>query len=216
MPGDAISVFLVDDHPILLSGLEGLIHAHPRLELAGSASTLEDARLKIPKLRPRVVVLDFFIGDKETIDAIPDFHEEGVTGVLTLSMSTRISLIDRALQLGARGFVGKHEAPSRIVEGIIAVAERKMFLQEGVAEEILYRRFNRDPESSRNALTPREREVFEKLGDGLTISEIASRLGVSAKTVETHKENMKRKLGTLSASELRQRAIQERDRHVTP
>lgn len=211
MSGGTISVFLIDDHPILLSGLESLVHAHPKLELAGSASTLEEARSKIPNLRPRVVVLNLFMDDKETVAVIPEFHQEGVTSVLTLSMSTRISLIDRALQLGARGFIGKREALPRLVDGIIAVAEQKMFLQEGVAEEILSHRFNCDAESGRNSLTPREREVFESLGEGLTVSEIAIRFGVSTKTVETHKENMKRKLGVLSASELRQRAIRCRD-----
>jgi DNA-binding NarL/FixJ family response regulator len=208
----SISVFLIDDHPILLTGLEALIQAHPSLVLVGSARTVEEALRRIPKLQPRVVVLDLFIGEKETVAHIPDLRTEGVTEVLTLSMSNRLSLIDQALHLGARGFVGKHEPPSRIVEGILAVAEQRMFLEEGVAVELLRRRAQRNQDAGKLALTPREREIFDKMGEGLTPSEIAKRLGVSAKTVETHKENMKRKLGNLSASELRRLAIQERDR----
>lgn len=211
----SVSVFLIDDHPILLTGLEALIQAHPALTLVGSARTVEDALRKIPKLQPRVVVLDLFIGEKETVGYIPDLREDGMTEILTLSMSNRISLIDQALYLGARGFVGKHEPPSRIVEGILAVAEQKMFLEEGIAVELLRRRAQRNQDAGKLALTPREREIFDKMGEGLTPSEIAGRLGVSAKTVETHKENMKRKLGNLSASQLRRLAIQERDR-VSP
>lgn len=207
-----ISVFLVDDHPILLTGLEALIRRNPRLSLVGSARSLEEAIPKIAALRPRVVVLDLFLGEKETIDSIPEIHRDGVTDVLSLSMSTEISRIDRALQFGARGFVGKHEPPARIIEGIQAVAERKIFLREGLAEELLRRRANRGPDSGKLSLTPREREIFEKIGDGLTPSEIAERLGVSTKTIETHKENLKRKLGHISASELRQRAIQDKSR----
>lgn len=206
-----VSVFLVDDHPILLEGLETLIRKNPRLELTGSARSLEDAIPRIAKLQPRVVVLDLFLGDKETIESIPEIHCDGITDVLTLSMSTQLSQIDRAMQFGSRGFVGKHEPPARIIEGILAVASRKIFLQEGIADEILRRRANRGPDAGKLSLTAREREVFEKIGDGLTPTEIATRLGVSTKTVETHKENLKRKLGSLSASELRQRAIQERN-----
>jgi two-component system nitrate/nitrite response regulator NarL len=210
MQAPSISVFLVDDHPILLSGLEALVKRHPRLTLVGSANRLEDALPKIQSLRPRVVVLDLYLGEKETLDSIPEIHREGVTDVLSLSMSTDLAKVDRALQLGARGFVGKHEPPMRVIDGILAVAERKIFLQEGVADELLRRRSFRGPDAGSQALTPREREIFEKIGEGLQPSEIAQKLGVSTKTVETHKENLKRKFGGISASELRQKAVQER------
>ena len=205
-----ITVFLVDDHPLLLNGLTELIRSAPQLSLVGTASGLEEAAEVINFTRPRVVVLDFFLGEVESLPLIPRIQRPGVTAVLTLSMSCRLGMIDRALRLGALGHVGKQEPPMRIVEGIMAVAEGRLFLAAGIAEDLLRWRASHEPVAGKESLTAREQEVFRLMGEGQTSSDIASQLGVSAKTIEAHKENLKRKMGARSSADLRKHAIRMR------
>lgn len=214
MPDPVISVLLVDDHPLVLAGLRDLIGRESSLVLIEPASDMVEARERFEGFCPDVVVLDIYLGKELAIDFIPELRRAGRTEVLMLSVSVDVALIDRGLRAGARGFVGKAERPHRVIEGIQAVAQGFTFLPEGMPEQILRLWRSGRPGCPCAGLTPRESEIFGKLGEGLASPEIASSLGLSIKTVEAHKENLKRKLGLPTASQLRQRAILEKDQAV--
>lgn len=191
-------VLLVDDHPLVRMGLRQLIDRETDLgvcaEAAGAAEALAAARAHDPD----VVVVDLMLADGNGLDLVKALHEElPHVAVLVLSMHDQRVYGERCLKAGAQGYLMKEEAAARVAEALRTVAAGRTFGQQASA----------GAPSPVATLSDRELAVFELVGAGLPTRAIAMRLSLSDKTVETHKANIKRKLGIGHAGELVRLAI---------
>jgi DNA-binding NarL/FixJ family response regulator len=208
---DKARVFVVDDHPVVRRGVVDLINEESDLAVCGEAGGVAEALEALKELEPDVAVVDLVLRDGSGLDLIKDIktrHPE--VAILVLSMRDPAVYAERALQGGAQGYVTKGDGTRRLVDGIRHVLEGKVYLDESMAQSILGRLAGVTPPKGRpatRALTDRELEVLRLTGQGLSIDEIAERLHRSPKTVETHRENIKLKLGLDSARDVLKYAI---------
>jgi len=199
----AIRLFLVDDHPLVRDGLRARLSAVPRLEIVGEAGNANEALAQIEGARPDLVLMDVGMKDMNGIDLAalllqrhPDLR------VLMLSMYDNPEYVQRALQVGARGYVLKDAPAAEIIAAIEAVAAGGTFLSPAVSQR-LFR--NQAPKP---LLTPRESEILTALGRGQSSKQIARELGLSVRTVEAHRQNIKRRLEIDGQAELIKYAVE--------
>jgi DNA-binding NarL/FixJ family response regulator len=201
-------VYLVEDHTVVRQGLAAMINAEPDLETCGEAASIGDALIQIAEARPDVAVIDLSLGDGSGLDLIKRLNTIlPELKVIVLSMHDEKVHAPRALIAGAQGYVMKHEATDRVLEGIRAVLRGERFVTDDVAKRV--------DEGSRGEvrlpverLSDREFQVYQLIGQGIGPGEIAKRLGLSVKTVETHREHIKGKLGLSNGRELVRHAMQ--------
>ena len=202
-------VLLADDHLMVAEALKSLLT--PEFDLVG---VVEDGRALLQaagKLHPDVIVADVSMPHLNGIDALVRLRQQGdQTPVVFLTMHRDVSFARRALDAGASGFVLKHSAPAELVTAIRAALQGKTYLTPQLAGEVLDamkqgpERAGDDPVDS---LTPRQREVLQLLAEGRSAKEIASSLGISARTVEFHKYQMMETLDLHTNAELTHFAI---------
>lgn len=199
-------VLLVDDHPVVREGLARRINCERDLTVCGEAETARDALRAIASLRPDIVVVDLSLPRGHGLELIKDLkilHPK--LRVLVFTMHDESLFAERALRAGARGYVMKQEPPNRLLAAIRTVLKGDYFLSERTSTEFLgtfLRQSARNTAASVTRLTDRELEVFELIGQGVGTREIASRLGRSVKTIETHRLRIKVKLALKSAAQL--------------
>lgn len=201
-------VLLADDHRLVAEGLKSLLA--PEFDLVG---VVEDGRALVEAartLRPDVVVADIAMPQLNGIEALVQLRQEGdrVPFVL-LTMHRDVAYARRALDAGANGFVLKHSAPAELVTAIHAALEGKTYLTPQLAGEVL-EAMKEGPERAVDpvaSLTPRQRQVLQLLAEGRSAKEIASRLAISARTVEFHKYQVMETLGLHTNAELTHFAI---------
>jgi DNA-binding NarL/FixJ family response regulator len=206
-----VSFLIVDDHPLVREGLIGLIAAQPDFEVCGEASGLAEAREVIAATRPQVAVIDLSLKDGSGLELIKELKaERPEVKVLVLSMHDESLFAERVLRAGAAGYVSKHEAPRTIIQAARTVLSGKLYISQRLTEQMVQRAVAGDdgPRSPIDRLSDREMEVFELIGQGLTVRQIAAKLQLSPKTVETHREHIKEKLGLKNATELTKHAVQ--------
>jgi DNA-binding NarL/FixJ family response regulator len=206
------TVFIVDDHPVFREGLARIINRENNLVVCGEASGAAEALRRLDRLKPDLVIVDIALEGMNGIDLarsvrtrLPDSR------VLMVSMYPESLYGERALRAGAHGYVMKRESGRTLLAAMRRVLAGKTYVSRQLNERILRHlscpgRAAPGPEVDR--LSDRERQVFELIGQGLGTRAIAERLGVSMKTVETHREHIKDKLGLGRTAELVQRAIQ--------
>lgn len=204
-------VLIVDDHPVVRQGLSLLISAQPDLELAGEADTPRDALRLFDELQPDLMILDLTLKDGHGLDVLKQLKARHPQArVLVSSIHDDDLYAERSLSAGAMGYVNKREDTGRLLDAIRQVLDGKFVLSGPVSERL--RRRDQDPattvQAPEAALTNRELEVFELLGRGLTSPEIATRLGIRQKTVETFRERIKGKLELANSNQLIQHAVQ--------
>jgi len=204
-------VLLVDDHPIVRRGLAELIAEEPDLTVCGEAADTAEALEKVEATRPHVVVIDISLKSGHGIDLIERIHarDDGIRMVVS-SVHEESLFAERALRAGAMGYVNKQEASEKVIEAIRQVLRGEVFLSTNMANRLLHtvvggEALDEDPIKT---LSNRELEVFEMIGQGLTTKQIAERLHLSPKTIETHREKIKTKLNLANSTELSHRAIQ--------
>jgi DNA-binding NarL/FixJ family response regulator len=201
---------VVDDHPLYRQGVATLIAQELRLDQAGEAGSIAEARTLLEQTRPRIAIVDISLQGQSGLELVrtikSDFPE---TSVLVVSMHEENLYGERALKAGARGYVMKHENPSalleavrEVLEGRIAVSEE---LRERMLEGIVGGKADADPVER---LSDRELEVFTLIGRGCGAAEIAERLSLSVKTVNAYRDHIKEKLGLPSAADLRKYAVE--------
>jgi DNA-binding NarL/FixJ family response regulator len=201
---------VVDDHPLYRQGVATLIAQELRLDQAGEAGSIAEARALLEKTRPRIAIVDISLQGQSGLELVrtikTDFPE---TSVLVVSMHEENLYGERALKAGARGYVMKHENPNalleavrEVLEGRIAVSEE---LRERMLEGIVGGKADADPVER---LSDRELEVFTLIGRGCGAAEIAERLSLSVKTVNAYRDHIKEKLGLPSAADLRKYAVE--------
>jgi DNA-binding NarL/FixJ family response regulator len=202
---------LVDDHALVRAGLVELINSQADLEVCAEASDGSTALRLIQKHQPDLVIVDLMLRDGSGIELIKQvLAGDKSVRMLVCSMQDESLFAERALAAGAMGYVSKQE-PSRVVlEAIRRVLSGKIYTSEEVADRVLRRssRKVRTPTGSPiDALSDREVEVLALLGQGLSTREMAKRLNLSTKTIDTYREHIKMKLDLKNANELLRFAV---------
>ncbi len=205
-----IRIFVVDDHPAIQEALAATVGSESDLKLVGSARTAAEGMQRIRELRPDVVVVDISLEDAHGLDLVHQIRVElPETQIVVFSMYDEVAYAERAIRVGAMGYVMKSESTQSVVEAIRTVMQGEVYLSHRMASRILSKVVRgRSGQLSLDTLTDREMAVFQLLGQGYSIEEIMQRLNLSRKTVETYRRRAKEKLGFSSVSELLQFAVQ--------
>jgi len=207
----AIRLLIVDDHPVVRQGLSSCLSRHESVVIVGEACDGRDALRKVKELQPDVVLMDIDMPHMSGLTATDMLRRESPqTKVLILSMHSHSEYVMRILQCGARGYVLKEAATDEFVRAIETVHGGETFFSSEVARMAL-NQFVRGPSDGPQAshVSNREREVLIAIAEGLSNKEIACRLGVGVRTVETHRERIMRKLNIHSVAGLTRFAIQK-------
>jgi len=204
-------IMLVDDHPVLRMGLARLINAEDDMEVCGEAAGAVEALQVTAAAKPDVMIVDLSLKEGNGLDLIKDMRirHEGVR-LLVLSMHEETFYAERVLRAGARGYITKIDGTEKVVEGIRAVLEGHVFVSDKMREKMLLKMVGEPvgTTSSIERLTDRELQVFDLLGNGMSTRNIAENLHLSVKTIESHRENIKSKLGIDNATDLLKHAIE--------
>jgi len=209
--GQAARVLVVDDHPVVRQGLRLLIDHEPDLEVCAEAETAADALQAVAAHGPDVAIVDLSLKGASGLGLIKDLRvRHADLPVLVLSMSDEGVYAERALRAGARGYLMKEAATDEVLTALRRVLDGGVYLSDAMASRLLaqfVRGVPSDGGSAVDRLSDRELEVFGLIGHGLGTSEIARRLHLSPKTIETYRAHIKRKLNLADATELLQHAI---------
>jgi DNA-binding NarL/FixJ family response regulator len=200
---EPIRILLVDDHPMVREGLRARLSGVPRLEVVGEAGDAAEALRRLEETEPHVVLQDVGLKDSNGIDLVQAMLERRpALCVLMFSMYDNPEYVHRALQAGARGYVLKETPASEVVAAIEAVVAGGTFLSPAVSRR-LFR-----SQTMRPMLTPRESQILSALGRGESSKQIAKALALSVRTVEAHRQSIKRKLGLEGQAELIKYAVE--------
>lgn len=199
------SVYVIEDHPIFYEGLYGVIDREADFDVIGCAPDAGTARDQLSAKRPDIIILDLGLPDGSGFDLI-DFAKSvrPEQKILVLSGLDKSLYACRAIRSGARGFLSKDMAATRVVEAIRTILRGEVYLDHEVQQQMLAKSVGQAPEETDplSALSDRELDVYRLIGRGLTMQEIADCLFLSPKTVETYRAHVKRKLGLANSREL--------------
>jgi DNA-binding NarL/FixJ family response regulator len=202
----------VDDHPIVRQGLAQLIDQENDLQVCGQADDAHEAMQMIRQLNPDMVIVDISLKGTSGMDLIKDLKVQYPDlPVLTLSMYDEAVYGERALRAGARGYIMKQEATEKVVTAIRRVLAGEVYVSDSMAARMVSQLVGggvRQAGSPLERLSDRELEVFRLIGEGYGTREMAEKLHLSVKTIETYRAHLKDKLGLEDANELLRRAIQ--------
>lgn len=209
-----IRVVIIDDHNIVRAGMRMLLQSDPEIEIVGEGETGLDALRLAREKTPDVIVMDVSMPQMDGIEATRRIkHETPTSAVLAVTIHEGADYFFRMLQAGASGYVPKRAAPEELIRAIHTVAEGNVFLEPGIAKELVSDYLMRVDEGaeqdSYDGLTEREREVLVHIAEGETNREIANKLGISVKTVDRHCENIMSKLNLHSRTELVKYALRK-------
>jgi DNA-binding NarL/FixJ family response regulator len=205
-------ILLVDDHPVLRKGLVRLIDSKDEFVVCGEASTAADAMALIRELEPHLAIVDIGLPGASGIELTKTIRAEfQKLPVLILSMHEEAFYATRALRAGAMGYIVKQDAIDNIADALREALNGRCYLSPVIAAQLQHNGPDKpihptdDPVS---LLTDREFEIFELIGKGHEVREISRALGVSPKTVETHRTNIKEKLKLKNARQVTRLAVQ--------
>lgn len=203
-------VLLVDDHPLLREGLRELLGPSTGFEVSGEAESIAEARAALVEQKPDVMVVDLTLGSEDGVELITyaaGHHPE--VRILVLSMHDESLYAGRLLQLGAHGYLMKHESANVFLGALSKVASGELYVSPALGGRLLSKlaTHTREPRMQTGGLTDREREVLAAIAKGLGTQEIAAVLQMSSKTVDSHRRNIREKLGLRSATELVRYAV---------
>jgi DNA-binding NarL/FixJ family response regulator len=213
-------VFLVDDHPIVRRGFQMLFSREPDLLACGEADSGTAALEKILELKPHVAIVDLLLKGTSGLDLIKQLRAQRLPiKLLVFTIRNEGIYAERALRAGADGYITKEEGPEKVIEGIRLVMQGRRYVSPTLAEKMVSRLTNHSSaaRSPAELLSDRELEIFELIGNGFGSREIANTLHLSVKTVESHREHIKTKLGLTRATELVRHAFNWiRDENAEP
>jgi two-component system response regulator NreC len=196
-----IRIVLADDHRVVRLGLRLVLEVEPDFEVLGEAGDVTEARRKVDALNPDVLILDLNMPGEASLDAIPSLREQYPdTQVVVLTMQDDPSFARDALRAGALGYVLKESAESELVEAVRRAAQGLGYLNPGLGGQLATDAAVGS--DAPDALSPRELEVLALLAEGHTNAEIAARLFLSPRTVESHRANIQSKTGRKTRAEL--------------
>jgi DNA-binding NarL/FixJ family response regulator len=208
-----VRLLICDDHALFRAGMTAVLREQPGLEVVGEAGDGQAALAEVERLRPDVVLMDIAMPRLDGFEAtrrITQAHKE--VKILILSMYVEDQLVARCLDAGASGYVLKDVPVAQLAHAIQAVARGEQYLSAAAEDKVMDGRGYRiaRARTKYDLLTDREREVLKLLADGLSVKEVAARLGRSMKTAEVHKYNLMRKLGVHDRAGLVKYAIAHR------
>jgi DNA-binding NarL/FixJ family response regulator len=202
-------VLIVDDHPIVRQGLRRMIDLEPDLVVCGEAQTERDARTAIRELQPDVLIVDLTLAQGDGLELVRDVHAQYPDlPMLVLSMHDELVYGERLLAAGASGYIMKQAASDQLLVALRQVLDGGTYMSPALAANI--ERTARELSGSADPisrLSNRELQVLSFIGRGLSSREAADALGLSVKTVETHRQSLKRKLNLATNALLLQYAI---------
>jgi len=206
------TVFLVDDHPIVRQGLTLLINQEADLAVCGEAEEMHSALVAILAVRPDILIVDISLNGPDGLELLRNIRVKAPRlPVLILSMHDESVYAERALRVGANGYIMKQEATEKVLVALRRILSGEIYVSEKIANSMLQHYVhgtNSAPHSSVAELTNRELEVFRLIGEGHGTRQIADELHLSVKTVESYQAHIKEKLSLRSARELVQHAVQ--------
>jgi len=195
-------VLLVDDHSVVRAGIKHLLETDPAVRVVGEAATAAEAVTQATELKPQLIILDISMPGATGLAVVGRLREvSGGAHVIVLSMHSDVEYVREAERVGAAGYVLKDDAAVELAEAIATVRRGERFRSAKLGRRTAAAPASEDP------LTPREREVLRGIAGGLTNKEVAAELGISHRTVETHRENVMRKLGITTVPGLTRYAI---------
>lgn len=211
----AIRVAMVDDHTLFRSGLRLLLKDVPDVEVVGEATTGQEAYRLVTEHQPDILLLDLSLPDTSGIAVLKEIvRDDPQVRVIVLTMHNDAALIRAALAAGAKGYVIKTAADTELITAIRSVARGRTFVDLDLSPDQLGSLLKteaaaiKSEEGPLSRLSKREREVFKQLALGHTNQEIADRLDISVKTVETYRARISEKFGFGSRAELVRFAIE--------
>lgn len=209
----SIRVLLVDDHQIMLQGLRALLEKQPDMEVVAEAGEGRTALRLARDLAPDIIILDVAMPDLNGIEtARMIVSEMSDIKIIALSMHSDRRFVVEMLKAGASGYLLKDCALEDLVRAIRVVMANQTYLSPEVAGTVVEEYVRKSPDGDASAfsiLTAREREVLQLLAEGLSTKNVAARLHVSVKTIETHRQHIMEKLNTHSIADLIKYAVRE-------
>lgn len=217
----SLRIMVADDHEVVRRGLRALLEAQPGWQVCSEAADGRDVVKKAGELKPEVIILDLAMPNLNGLEATRQLLKmDPGARVLILTLHDSEQVIREVLSAGARGFLLKSDAARDLVSAVEALRQDKTYFTSRVAAMVLNGFLKGGPGAGIGAcispLTPREREIVQLLAEGKSTKEVASVLGLSVKTAETHRSNIMRKLELHSVSDLVLYAVRNNIVHVVP
>ena len=201
-----IKILIVEDHEIVIKGIKALLEPYKELEVVGYALESEDARKKMEKLKPDIVIMDINLPGISGIELTKIITKEhSSTKVIYYTSHVDEELVTRGFEAGAYGYVPKDFRPEELIEAIHLAINGQKFMKGIVSEKFIssYLKFEKEKKLLEDMpLSGRELEVLKCLSQGLSNNQIAEKLSVSMDTVEKHKNDLMKKLNIYSTAEL--------------
>jgi DNA-binding NarL/FixJ family response regulator len=205
-------VLLAEDHALVREGLRELLDAQPGIRIVGEVSDGREAVAETLRLMPDVVVMDAWLPRLSGLLALTEIRKlSPATRVVMLSAYERVGFVVEALREGAYAYVPKSAPASELLAAIRAAIAGEKYLSQAVSQQLVAQVIEpgADGTQSLRWLTQREREILQRLAEGLSAKEIGAELHISVRTVESHRASMMRKLGVHKAADLVRFAIRE-------
>lgn len=196
-------VLIVDDHTLVRAGLSRLVQSFEGVQVVAEASDAAQAFEMALLHAPDLILMDLSLPGRTGLEAISDIRaRQPQMRVVMMSMHDDVSHVRDALDRGAVGFVVKDAAPVELELALRAAHAGQVFLSPQISAKMLAPLINRDRPGGISALSPRQKQILRRLGNAQTTKEIAAELGISVKTVETHRARMMEALGCRRANDL--------------
>ncbi|MFM7056181.1 MAG: response regulator [Planctomycetota bacterium] len=207
--GRTASVLLVDDHPLMRAGLRARLAAESDLKVIGEAASEAEALELLRQGLPDLAIIDISLRDSSGLDLVRQIRaRSSACKVLVISGFRESIYGERALRAGALGYLNKQETDDRLLEAVRTVLKGKRFCTPILTQRLMTQALNGDQDlRGVERLTDRELDVYRMIAEGFSSGVIAAKLFISTHTVDTHRENIKRKLGLRSAGELTRSAV---------
>ncbi len=209
MSDPPIRVLIVDDHPVVRSGLRKVLESEADIEVVGEAGDARHAVFETRAQKPDVILMDVVMPGKSGIEAIPDvLHDAPDAKVLILSMQDDPNYVRQAFAAGAAGYVLKEAADTDVVAAVREVAGGGQYVHPALGALIVAAEAEERERAEQDPLSDRERDVLRLLGLGHTNQEISEKLFISVRTAETHRAHIMEKLRLGSRAELVRYALE--------
>ena len=206
----SLSVLLAEDHPVVREGLRAMLEAEGDFQVVGQTGDSSEVGGMVEELRPDVLVLDLIMPGIGGLNALRELSRRRLhTQVVVLSMYANEAYVLEALQNGAGAYVLKQSEAAELVRGIREVAQGRRYLSPPLSQRAVeaYAKRAKGASTEQAELTAREKEVLTLVGQGFTSAQIAERLFISVRTVESHRSNLTKKLGLHSQAEMVRTAL---------
>jgi len=210
----AFKILIVDDHPLIRVGMTALLSRQSDLEVCGEAIDIDEAIAQVARLQPDLMILDMSLQSGTGLDVIKRLRQTSGcnrTRILVHSMYEDSVYAERVLQAGANGYLNKGESPDVLLTAIRRILSGKVYLSPQMTDRMLERSIGQCSQVAVDPIqqfTDRELEIFRMIGEAQPTRVIAEQLFLSVNTIDTHRSNMKKKLGASNGTELNQRAVQ--------